>query len=144
MLQNSAPGLRPVDDPRIGFDKFRRRELYAIANAEGIKFTPGVPATSIRTMLNDLGVDPVKYMPQSLPLSGHGQEKINIPKRLMQDAVEEEKPLKMVLEDVNIETLPWKELRAWCKDHGIKINPTDTKLILVDKAKARLNNENPA
>lgn len=140
--------LDKVEDPRSLWDKFRRRELYAIAKAEKIVFSPGAPATTMRVMLKDQGVDPYKYQTQARALGDGHADRINIPKdKLPQVEVKTESeiiPLEMKVEDVYLEDMKWGELLKWCKDHGITKGPKDTKAVMLEKARVRLNGKNAA
>lgn len=139
--------LDKIADPRPIWDKFRRIELYAICSQEGIKISNGAPATTMRRLLMDANVDPYRYAPQSRTMKQAGEDRIRVDKEKMpkpqEPLVEEEViEVKTVIEDVNIETLKMHELRTWCKEHGIKPMPRDTKKVLIEKAKARINGEN--
>lgn len=141
--------LDKVTDPRPVWDKFRRVELYAICNIEGITVNNGAPATTMRILLTEAGVDPFRYIPQSRTMRHAGEDRIIVDKSKLPKAkeplVEEEiHEVKTIIEDVSIHDMKMHELRSWCKEHGIKPMPRDTKKVLIEKAKARINGENAA
>ena len=135
--------ISKVEDPRPHWEKFRRRELYAIASLEGLTIKAGSPATTIRLMLLDSGADPYKYMPQSRTMNGTGEDRVRVDKNKIKTEVEvteeQKEGLQAIVEDVNIESLKMHELRTWCKQHGIKTMPRDKKVTLIEKAKALLD-----
>ena len=139
--------LQDVEDARSHWDKFRRRELYAIARIEGINHPKGCPATTVVTLLRDSNVNPAKYTPQSAQLSSPRQERIFVDKKHLEaKEVKEEviEEAKEQIETLDVDTLKMHELRTWCKNHGIKVMPTDKKVNLIEKAKAVINGENAA
>lgn len=131
-------------DPRSLWDRFRRRELYLIATKEGVPFQHGAPATTVRQMLQDSGVDVSKYIPQGRPLGG-GEDRISVDKKdLKYEAPQVESDIVEIeqkIEDVYLDQMSWKELIQWCKEHGVKKGQKDNKRSLLLKAQARLNGE---
>ena len=137
--------LQDVQDSRGAWERFRRRELYAIATIEGINFVSGCPATTMRILLQDHNVSPQKYSPQTARLSDPRPERINVSKKFLKT----EEPSQEVIEEAREEIktldphlLKMHELRTWCKNHGIKVMPTDKKETLISKVKATIDGEN--
>lgn len=139
-----------IEDPRGGWQKFRRRELYAIATQEGIPFTHGAPADAIRIQLQTSGVNPLKYYPQDRgPLENGGsitQSRINIPKEKIKpiEVKQETTDVKIEIEEVNVLELKMPKLRSWCTQHGIQWHVTDKKTDLQRKAKEFLDGKQNA
>lgn len=135
-------------DPRHHWDKFKRRELWAIANLEGIRFTPGAPANDIRMMLLNNGVDTRKYMPQRLgPLYGDtGKQVHHVKKEFLkqrhEDYYEDVPNVKVEIENVNPENLKFNEKKRFMREHGIKYNRRDTNEILRQKIEVYMNGKN--
>jgi hypothetical protein len=114
--------LHHVDDPRNGFQKFRRAQLWHIAEKEGIPFRPGEKAAVLISQLASAGVDPGKYRNLVLrdALNGNqsGRVEVNTP--------QEPRPVEKPLEEMSV-----FELRKIAKSKGIPFdNKTKKKELL--------------
>lgn len=140
-------------DPRSHWDKFRRRELWAIANLEGLHYREGAPASEIRLMLQNNGTDPRKYMPQRLgALYGDtGRQVHHVKKELLERRKEEyyeevsTEQINVEYEDVDIRDptkMKFNQKKRFCRDHGISYNRRDTNDILLQKIQVFMNGKN--
>lgn len=108
--------INSVDDPRFGFDKFRRKQLENIAILEKIQFKHGSPATTLRVLLQDQGIDPSKY------------ERLIYPDALTGNISNEQKPpnleeeVRQIIEDVDYDRMGIEELQKECELQGISFH----------------------
>lgn len=137
-----------IQDPRTGWDMFRRKELEYILKLERITFTHGMPATSLRRLLIDSGIDAIKYRPARLgPLYGDiGRQEYRYPKidENLPDISDEviDESFEAIIEDVNVYDLKMPALRKFCKEHGIKALPSLGKKDLYKLIEAKINGQN--
>lgn len=122
--------LHHVDDPRNGFQKFRRSQLWFIADKEGVPYRPGEKASVMVSVLASAGVNPEKYRGLVLrdALNGNqsGRVEVNTPQEPRAE-VKPEKP---------IEDLSVFELRKIAKSKGIPFDNKTKKKELLGLLKA--------
>lgn len=139
-------------DPRSHWEKFRRRELWAIANIEGLRYNQGASAVEIRNMLFNANVDARKYMPQRMgALYGdNGKQVHHVKKELLkvrqEEYYEEGEPeiIEVKIENVDPEKLKFNEKKRFCREHGITYNRRDTNELLRQKIQVFMNGKNVA
>jgi len=103
--------INNVDDPRFGWDRFRRKQLENIATIEKIVFKYGSPATLLRVLLQD--VDPNKYQQLIYSDALHGHIGEQRPPNL-------EEEVRLLVEEVDFNTMGLEELQKECDLQNIK------------------------
>ena len=139
--------LSHAEDPRYGFEKFRRTQLYTIAKLEKVPFQNGAPATAMREILAGANIDPQKYeaMTQADALNSGVQtnrnEIPNVPQEKLKALTEEieETPVevKQEIENVDYSKMTFQDLKKECKLQGIVSEKTDKKADLLNRLNQR-------
>lgn len=106
--------ITSVDDPRFGWDRYRRKQLENIATLEKVSFKHGSPATTLRVLLQDQGIEPERYQHLIYPDAIHG----NTANEQKPPNLEEE--VRQIIEEVDYDRMGLEELQKECELQGIK------------------------
>ena len=114
--------LNIAEDPRDIWQKFRRKELDAILDAEGIQHPPMMPAISAREIARGSDINPEKYMAPDGSFIWPDRKP------------NPEKPH----QETDVDSMKRTELIKFCKHAGIEWSMSDKKPDLQKKVRAYL------
>lgn len=130
--------LHHITDPRDSLEKATRYELVEFANANGMKdVSEAMPAILIRRKLRAAGLTNIKVPPRLLGIVGG--EMISddrVPptdKKVVEVDADDDLARQFEQEQTDPSKMSMNELRAACKERGIKMDRTDNTQSLRDK-----------